>query len=173
MIEEIESEAVQPAENGHKVAAFDYQKILNLINLLQHNFYLVFILTMLLFITLSFSTQIGWLLVTLSLVGAYLFANYKTDQSLELNQKIETWFIHQVIMVPEKLNELDSYTQQISEETRELYHSVKTKAHTQVENIKDNYQQSTQGVSKVQKLPSVDQAILDEKKPTIYCSISE
>ena len=113
--------------------------------------------------TLSFSTQIGWLLVTLSLVGAYLFANYKTDQSLELNQKIETWFIHQVIMVPEKLKELDSYTQQISEETRELYHSVKTKAHTQVENIKDNYQQSSLGVSKAQKLPSVDQAILDEK----------
>ncbi|MGO4939567.1 hypothetical protein ACTQ45_06030 [Fundicoccus sp. Sow4_D5] len=163
VIEEIELGAVQPAENSHKVAAFDYQKILNLINLLQRNFYLVFIWTLLLFVTLSFSTQAGWLLLTLSLVGAYLFANYKTDQSLELNQKIETWFIHQVIMVPEKLKELDSYTQQISEETRELYHSVKTKAHTQVENIKDNYQQSSLGVSKAQKLPSVDQAILDEK----------
>ncbi|MRJ48429.1 hypothetical protein [Fundicoccus ignavus] len=163
VIEEIELEAVKPAENSHKVADFDYQKILNLINLLQHNFYLVFILTMLLFITISFSTQTGWLLLSLSLLGAYLFANYKTSQSLELNQKIETWFIHQVIMVPEKLKELDSYTQQISEETRELYHSVKTKAHTQVENIKDNYQQSSLGVSKAHKLPSVDQAILDEK----------
>lgn len=163
VIEEIELGAMKPAENSNKVAAVDYQKILNLINLLQHNFYLVFIWTLLLFVTLSFSTQIGWLLVTLSLVGAYLFANYKTDQSLELNQKIETWFIHQVIMVPEKLKELDSYTQQISEETRELYHSVKTKAHTQVENIKDNYQQSSLGVSKAHKLPSVDQAILDEK----------
>ena len=79
VIEEIESEAMQAAENTNKGASFDYQKILNLVNLLQHNFYLVFILTMLLFITLSFSTQIGWLLVTLSLVGAYLFANYKTD----------------------------------------------------------------------------------------------
>ena len=163
VIEEIELGAMKPAENSNKVAAVDYQKILNLINLLQHNFYLVFIWTLLLFVTLSFSTQIGWLLVTLSLVGAYLFANYKTDQSLELNQKIETWFIHQVIMVPEKLKELDSYTQQISEETRELYHSVKTKAHIQVENIKDNYQQSSLGVSKVQKLPSVNQALLDEK----------
>lgn len=163
VIEEIELGAVQPAENSHKVAAFDYQKILNVINLLQRNFYLVFIVTLLLFMTLSFSTQTGWLLVTLSLVGAYLFANYKTDQTLELNQKIETWFIHQVIMVPEKLKELDGYTQQISEETRGLYHSVKTKAHTQVENIKDNCQQSSLGVSKAHKLPSVDQAILDEK----------
>lgn len=163
VIEEIELGAVKPAENSNKVAAVDYQKILNLINLLQHNFYLVFIWTLLLFVTLSFSTQIGWLLVTLGLLGAYLFANYKSDQSLELNQKIETWFIHQVIMVPEKLKELDSYTQQISEETRELYHSVKTKVHTQVENIKDNYQQSSLGVSKAHKLPSVDQALLDEK----------
>lgn len=163
VIKEIKLEPSQTAENITKSPVFDYTKIINLINFMQHNFYLNFIVTMLLFIVFSFLPQLGWLLLILSLIVTYWFANYRTDQSLDLNQKIESWFVHQVMLVPEKLDELDGYTQQFSEETRQFYHSVKNKAQTQVENLKETYQQSPFGVNQTKESLTMTNQVVDEQ----------
>ncbi|MBG9988306.1 hypothetical protein HZY88_04850 [Aerococcaceae bacterium DSM 111176] len=80
-----------------------------------------------------------------------------------MNQKIESWFVHQVMLVPEKLDELDGYTQQFSEETRQFYHSVKNEAQTQVENLKETYQQSPFGVNQTKESLTMTNQVVDEQ----------
>lgn len=142
VIEEIGVNSQVTAKRTRKKQVFNYTQIINLVNLLQNNFYLVFIFNLLLLIVFSFVPQWGWLILAISLLGAYWFANEKTAESLNRNQKIEAWFTHQLMMVPEKLDDLDSYTQQVGEGTRQFYHSVKNKAQAQVVSIKESYQPS-------------------------------
>lgn len=86
-----------------KLAALSYEGIVNLISLIQVNFYLSFISTFILFIIFSTKPILGWGMFLILLIVGYFYANSKEVAQHRLDYTIQLWFASKVKLTPEKL----------------------------------------------------------------------
>lgn len=94
-----------------KLATLSYEGIVNLISLIQMNFYLSFISTFILFIIFSTKPILGWGIFLILLILGYFYANSKEVTQHRLDYTIQLWFASKVKITPEKLEDFKKNTQ--------------------------------------------------------------
>lgn len=80
-----------------------YEGIINLISLIQVNFYLSFIGTFILFIIFSTKPSLGWGMFLIILFSGYLYADSKEVIQHPLDYKIQLWFANKVKLTPSRI----------------------------------------------------------------------